>query len=455
MAAPPTTLVLFARALRLDDHPALAEAAAKGPVLPLFLDGPETDLPQPDQVGRPWLGATLDLLDADLRARGSRLIRRRGVVADVLPPLLDGVGAVFLQRGLTPGARALEDALRAVCTPRGVAVEIFEGETLYPPEAVRTRQGGVFKVFTPFHRACDGGGPPPPPEPAPDRLAPPPAWPDDQPLDIADDGLDTAMWPPGEAGAMAQAEAFLDRALATYGDQRDVPASDIGASGLSVPLRFGTLGPRRLWHLADGRPGAAPFQRQLAWRDFAHHLLFHAPGLMDRPLRPEFARFPWLADTVPGAWTDGRTGFPVIDAGLRQLAATGWMHNRVRMIAASFLVKDLLVDWRAGAADFRRRLLDWDPANNTLGWQWVAGCGPDAAPYFRIFNPVLQSRKFDPHGAYIRAWVPELAGLADRHVHAPWEAPGGPPAGYPPPLVDRAVTRQRALDAFATLRDDA
>jgi deoxyribodipyrimidine photo-lyase len=237
-----------------------------------------------------------------------------------------------------------------------------------------------------------------------------------------------------------------------------------GTSRLSPHLHFGEIGPRRLWHGIDHEsPGGAAFARELVWREFSHHLLYHQPDLPDAPMQPAFAGFPWRDDPDGlAAWQQGRTGYPLVDAGMRQLWATGWMHNRARMVAASFLVKHLLIPWQAGAAWFWDTLVDADLANNSVSWQWVAGCGADAAPYFRIFNPVAQSRKFDPAGGYIRAHVPELAALPDKHIHAPWEAPADTLAAagvrlgetYPAPIVDHGLARRRALDAFARMRGE-
>jgi deoxyribodipyrimidine photo-lyase len=247
----------------------------------------------------------------------------------------------------------------------------------------------------------------------------------------------------------------FESGLKGYARDRDLPALDGGTSRLSPHLHFGEIGPRQVWRAFEGQPGAAPFLRELAWRDFSHHLLHHFPRTQDRPLRAAFEGVPWRRDAAGwAAWRKGRTGYPIVDAGLRELWATGFMHNRVRMIAASFLVKDLLLDWRQGAAWFMDCLVDADLAQNSLGWQWCAGCGADAAPFFRIFNPSLQGRRFDPEGRYVRRWLPELAGLDPRWVHEPWKAPV-PPPGYPAPILDHGRARQRALDWFQAVKKGA
>jgi deoxyribodipyrimidine photo-lyase len=259
------------------------------------------------------------------------------------------------------------------------------------------------------------------------------------------------MWRPGERGGSRQMKAFLDRAIESYSTDRDRP-DHRGTSRLSPHLHFGEIGVRRIWH-AVRRHGAAddPYLRQIAWREFSYHLLFHYPNTPREALRPAFRRFPWRVDAAGlRAWTRGMTGYPMVDAGMRELWHTGWMHNRVRMLAASFLVKHLMIPWQEGAAWFWDTLVDADLANNTMGWQWSAGCGADAAPYFRIFNPVTQGEKFDPHGHYVRRWVPELARVPDKWIHKPWEAPAAlRPENYPRPIVEHDAARKRALAALS------
>jgi deoxyribodipyrimidine photo-lyase len=307
-----------------------------------------------------------------------------------------------------------------------------------------------------------------PPLAAPRALTAPAAWPAGESLaawallpavDWAA-GLREA-WRPGEAGAQVAWRAFAGERLAAYDQRRDLPAT-AGTSGLSPHLARGEVSPRRLWYDARAAGPSEPWRRQLAWREFGHHLLHHFPHTRTDPLDPRFGAFPWSDDAgALQAWQAGRTGYPLVDAGMRQLWTTGWMHNRVRMVVASFLVKHLLQPWQAGAAWFADTLVDHDPANNTMGWQWTAGCGADAAPFFRIFNPVAQGRRYDPDGAYVARWVPELAGLPARRRHAPWEATPAELAGagvdpgvtYPVPMVDHASARARALEAWAMIRE--
>ncbi len=360
-----------------------------------------------------------------------------------------------------------------------MVVQSFNGSLLFDPLEVRNKQGTPFKVFTPFWRHCLdrevaeplGGGP---------RAWPSPAtWPASDAL--ADWGLLPTIpwdadfagrWSPGEAGAKAALKRFVGEAMAAYADQRNRPAI-AGTSRLSPFLHFGEISPRQIWaavRAAGAERGVFPpnggakvFLSEVGWREFAHHLLFHFPDTPSEPLRPEFKAFPWRSDsdgTLRRAWQRGRTGYPIVDAGMRELWATGWMHNRVRMIVASFLVKHLRLSWQDGAAWFWDTLVDADLASNTLGWQWTAGCGADAAPYFRIFAPVLQGEKFDPEGEYVRRWVPEIAKLPNRFLHKPWEAPAslrdhcGVDLGgnYPAPIVDHGEARDAALAAFKELR---
>jgi len=383
-------------------------------------------------------------------------------------------------------ARLRDGLVRRELEAAGLEVATFNGHLLYEPEIVRTRGGDPFKVFTPFWNACRALGDPLPPAPAPARLEAPPAWPVSE--TIAGLGLlpqpDWAegmrfAWRPGERGARLRLREFLRDGLDDYAAARDRPAA-AGASRLSPHLHFGEISPRQVFDAArnasrsearaarsrpasGSRRGAdsAAWLREIGWREFAHNVLHHFPHTPEKPLRPEFDRFPWRRD--PGrlaAWQRGRTGFPIVDAGMRELWKTGWMHNRVRMIVASFLVKDLLVTWQEGAAWFWDTLVDADLANNTLNWQWTAGCGADAAPYFRIFNPLLQGRRFDPEGEYVARFVPELARLPAAHRHAPWLAPSRAleeaeivlDEDYPRPIVDHDSARKRALVAFQTIK---
>ncbi|MGE5247130.1 MAG: cryptochrome/photolyase family protein [Verrucomicrobiota bacterium] len=437
-------IVWLRRDLRLADHPALAAAVARGAaVVPAWIHAPEEEGESaPGAAARVFLHGALESLSEALRARGSRLTVRRGPSVRALIDLAreSGADAVYGQRVREPALLSRDDDAVAALRANGVEVHLFEDGTLFPPEATRTASGGPFRVFTPFWRRCAAQPPPGPPIPAPAALRPPARFPDSLALEQLrllpavpwDAGIREA-WPAGEEQAAARLDRFLDGPIASYPADRDRPATR-GTSGLSPYLHFGCASVRQIWYAVQGRaavddmPGAAAgaeaFLRQLGWREFARHVLSAFPDTVRSPMRPEFADFPWRDDPEGlDAWRNGRTGYPMVDAGMRQLWATGWMHNRVRMIAASFLVKDLLLPWQTGAAWFMDTLADADLANNTMGWQWVAGCGADAAPYYRVFNPVLQGVKFDPRGEYVRAWVPELAALPDRWVHCPWEAP--------------------------------
>lgn len=421
------TLVWFRHDLRLADNPAFTAAVNRGgPVVPVFLWSPEEEGAwPPGAASRWWLHHSLAALDASLREHGSRLIYRRGPALPVLRALLDEVGAdkVYWNRRYEPAAQVVEAGVKEL------PGRSFNASLLVEPWELKP-----YRVFTPFWRACVAKNIDEPRSVVTRsnrrtrRSASLPS------LKLEDLGLlptlDWAdkfhqVWQPGEAGARQLLQRFD---AGRYRQRRDLPAV-AGTSRLSPHLHFGEISPWRVW-----QTGSVEFQRQLGWREFAYHLLWHFPDTAEQPLRPEFARFPWRRDPAGWrAWQRGRTGFPLVDAGLRELWATGWMHNRVRMIAASFLVKDLLLPWREGARWFWETLVDANLANNTLGWQWTAGCGADAAPFFRVFNPALQAEKFDPTGAYVRRWVREES----------------------PPVVDHAAARIRALQAFQSLKRPA
>ncbi|MEZ5100390.1 MAG: deoxyribodipyrimidine photo-lyase [Thermoleophilia bacterium] len=476
---PGTTLVWLRHDLRLADNPALVAAGRRGgPVVPVVVWAPEEEGDwAPGGASRWWLHRSLAALAADLEARGSRLVLRRGPTLAALRELAaeTGAEAVLWNRRYEPAAIARDAAVKEALRADGLVAGSANAALLVEPWTIATRAGAPFQVFTPFWKAVLAAGAPPEPEPAPATLPRPDAWPVSLPLDALaldptidwDAGL-RATWTPGEAGAHVRLARVLDGILDGYRARRDRPDVD-GTTRLSPHLHHGEIGPRQVWHaVADAvaagasASSAEKLLAELGWREFSYHLLYHVPRTPLEPLRERFAAFPW-ADDPAGlvAWQRGRTGYPIVDAGMRQLWQTGWLHNRVRMIVASFLVKDLLLPWQEGARWFWDTLVDADLAANTQGWQWTAGCGADAAPYFRVFNPVLQGRKFDPDGAYVRRYVPELAGLDASRIHAPWEAPAADlraagvelGATYPGRVVDHGEARTRALAALAEVSE--
>jgi deoxyribodipyrimidine photo-lyase len=457
------TLLWLRRELRLHDNAALVAALQSGgPVIPIFvLDDEAPGAWKPGGAQRWWLHHSLASLAADLRAKGANLVLRRGRIAEVLPALVRQTGAAEVHAGqpTEPWAR---DAMAALGRTLGARLHLHRTVTLFGPEEIRTGAGGPYHVFTPFARACRARGLPPSPLPAPAHIPTPAALPrldrlDDWRLlpthpDWAD-GLGET-WAPGERGARARLHHFTATILARYDRTRDTPGVD-GTAMLSPHLHWGEISPGEAWHAAigaDDGAGAEAWTSELLWREFSACLLWHHPDLPEVPLRREFADMPWRRDEAAlRAWQRGRTGLPIVDAGMRQLRRTGWMHNRVRMIVASFLVKHLLLPWQTGEAWFWDTLVDADLASNAAQWQWVAGSGADAAPYFRIFNPVLQGEKFDPDGTYVRRFVPELAHLRGKAIHAPWQYGGA--AGYPAPVIDPGEGRRRALAALQAVTE--
>jgi deoxyribodipyrimidine photo-lyase len=469
-------ILWFRRDLRLADNPALAAAAASGaPLIPLFvLDEEEGGERRLGGASRWWLHMSLSALGAELARLGAPLVLRRGPAEAALSRLAGETGAsrLYLNRLHEPEAARRDAAIEAALRARGVATFVSGGgDLLAEPADIRNAKGEPFRVFTPFWRACLATLAPSAPKPAPKRLRAAPAPASDR---LEDWGLTPTSpdwagglresWRPGERGAQQRLDAFLAENAEDYPRLRDFPARD-ATSRLSPHLHWGEIEPRQVCHAvraaAIPREAADAFLRQLGWREFCHHLLVAHPALPEAPLDEAFARFPWAENRAGfAAWTKGRTGYPIVDAGMRQLWRTGFMHNRLRMVVASFLVKDLLIPWREGERWFWDTLVDADLANNAANWQWVAGCGADAAPYFRVFNPVLQGETFDPDGDFVRRFVPEVAGLPAKFVHRPWEAPApvlreaGVRLGetYPAPIVDHAAARARALAAFATIR---
>jgi deoxyribodipyrimidine photo-lyase len=475
------TLVWFRSDLRLADNPALAAAMQRGEaVLPVFIHAPEEETPwAPGGASRWWLHQSLMALEAGLRAAGSRLTVRRGPSLETVRELVKetGVTTVYWNRRYEPAALAHDTKLKAALTGDGLEAQSFNAALLHEPWTIQNQSGKPFQVFTPFWRHCLTKPDPAEPLPAPRILAALDKWPKTLALDELElepriqwaEGMRTA-WQPGEAGAHQQLDCFLANAFTTYSEQRNLPGV-AGTSRLSPHLHFGEISPRQIWHgvrrmakkrgLSLEQWRGSQFLAEVGWREFAHHLLHHFPHTPTEPLRVDFKKFKWRKDAAfLQAWQRGCTGYPIVDAGMRELWTTGWMHNRVRMIVASFLVKDLLLSWEEGAAWFWDTLVDADLAQNTLGWQWTAGCGADAAPFFRVFNPVSQGEKFDPQGDYVRRWCPELAGIPDKWLHRPWEAPreilsrSGVRLGseYPPPIISHATAREVALEAFRGLK---
>ncbi len=477
------TLLWFRRDLRLADNPALAAAVARGgPIVPVYiLDDADAGDWAPGGASRWWLHGSLEALDGDLRRLGcGGLVLRRGPAEQAIHALAaeTDAEAVFWNRCYEPWAVQRDVRLKADLRRQGLEARSFNATLLREPTDLANQQGEPYRVFTPFWKALRAGASPPDPIPAPGRLAAldkPPAGDALASWALRPTSPDWAgglrdRWTPGEAGAQARLAEFLDDGLLAYRERRDLPG-EAGTSRLSPHLHFGEIGPWQVWRAATtaalakgGDPfpaGVETFLSEVAWREFSAHLLFHMPTLPTAPLRPEFERFPWRADARGlRAWQRGRTGYPIVDAGMRELWATGWMHNRVRMIVASFLIKDLLIHWREGEAWFWDTLVDADLASNAASWQWVAGSGADAAPYFRVFNPVTQGEKFDPRGRYVRRWVPELARLPDSLIHAPWTASTAELSAanvvlgrdYPRPIVDHAAARLRALEALDAMK---
>ena len=468
-------ILWFRQDLRLADNPALRHAIDTGrPVLPVFILDEAPEVRPPGAASRWWLDKSLRALDASLRARGSRLILRRGDSEAELRRLIDQTGAdtLFMNRRFEPEAFARDADIAHALEVDGVHCRGSNGTLLARPGSVLNGSGQPYRVFTPFLKALLASAGAPQLRPAPSALAAAPA--------IDSDDVDAWAlhptrpdwsagfdWTPGEAGAEAALSAFLAGGLKRYSTGRDIPAEP-ATSRLSPHLHHGEINPWRAVEAARaaataGRVPAAEaekFVAEIGWREFSAHLLHAFPQITDRAFRPEYDALSWRDDPAGfDAWTRGATGYPMVDAGMRELWKAGYMHNRVRMITASFLVKHLLIDWRRGEAWFRDTLVDADLAANVQNWQWVAGPGADASPFFRIFNPVTQGTKFDPDGRYVRRWVPELRALPDRWLHAPWTAPPDVlgqarvrlGSDYPRPVIDHALARRRALDALATV----
>ncbi len=477
-------IVWFRDDLRLSDHPALHAAAGSGaPVICLYVLDEDSMAARPPR-GRPlgaasrwWLAQSLRALDASLERLGQTLVLRRGQAAKIVPTVAKDTNAASVNWIASDivGQAAVEREVAHALKDIGVEYHAFASDLLARPSTARNKEGRGLRVFTPFWKRILSLGDPPKPLPAPKTLKAGPHIESEDPAtwNLEPTNPDWAgglreAWTPGEASAQARLKEFLDHGITGYATLRDRPDRD-GTSRLSPHLRFGEISPRQIWYTAhfaaEQRPAITSdvekFLSELGWREFSRHLLFDLPQLAAQNLQSSFDEFPWRRDAKAlRAWQRGQTGYPIVDAGMRELWHTGIMHNRVRMVVASFLVKHLLIDWRDGEKWFWDTLVDADPGSNPASWQWVAGSGADAAPYFRIFNPVLQGEKFDPDGTYVSKWVPELARLPAKMIHHPWDATPMELAAadvvlgktYPEPIIDHKAARARALAAYATTR---
>ncbi len=474
----PTVIVWLRRDLRLADNPALHAARETGAaVVPVFILD-EDEAFAPGAAAKWWLHRSLASLGEALARAGAPLVLKRGDGADNVVRLATSLkaSAVYWNRRYAPAHVAADKELKAALHEKGCEVKSFNGALLREPWELETKSGGPFRVYTPFWKALSSAGPARSVLPGLRKIKGPDAplesdrledW--DLPPEAPDWAGEFAdAWTPGERGAHSVLNDFLDGPASGYARARDRPGRN-GTSRLSPHLAFGEISAAQIWQATQAqieagrldRVAGEKFLSEIGWRDFAYNLLYFNEGMEERPLRSEFAGFPWRNDPKGlAAWRKGLTGYPVVDAGMRQLWRTGWMHNRIRMIVASFLVKDLLIPWQEGERWFWDTLVDADPANNAAGWQWVAGCGADAAPFFRIFNPISQGEKFDPEGDYVRRYVPELSRLSKASIHKPWMASdadlrrAGVTLGetYPKPIIDHAFARKRALEAFKTIK---
>ncbi|MBJ7450155.1 MAG: deoxyribodipyrimidine photo-lyase [Parachlamydiales bacterium] len=476
-------IVWFRQDLRLNDQEALWTAFQDDAIIiPLFIWSPKDEKKWPiGNASRQWLKQSLELFSDSIKSKGSRLIIRQGAVLDTILEMVDEVKAdgVFWGRCYEPYNIDLSTKLKTALKKKNLIAESFNTRLLFEPWEIATKQGNPFQVFTPFWRTCQKMSENiKKPFPEPETL-------NSVPSSISSESISIIQlkeknhwkfttqrpWEPGEKGAVKALEHFSKDGINQYSEERDRPDHQ-GTSRISPHLHFGEISPRTIWHHlthiskrtsnTQKKDEIEAYLRQVIWREFAYHLLYHFPHTVEQPLRAAFNEFGWEQEkNLLKAWKEAKTGFPIVDAGIKELLHSGWMHNRVRLIAASFLIKDLLIHWIEGARFFWENLVDADLANNTMGWQWVAGCGADAAPYFRIFNPVTQSQKFDPDGVYITSWLPELKKLPAKWIHSPWLAPlevlkqadielG---SDYPYPIVDHDEARKKALSLFEEMRE--
>jgi deoxyribodipyrimidine photo-lyase len=464
-------LVWFRKDLRLDDNGALLSAVETGrPILCVYVREPEAEAVGPLGAAQGWwLHHSLQVFSAALQVYGNRLILKTGKARDVLADLAEETGAKSVYLNRLYERDGIDAEILKALHDGGLEVKRFKGQLLHDPHTMRSGTGGPYRVYTPFWKALEKDGEPREPVHAPETLPAPQQFPSSEALsdwhllptrpNWAEE-FET-LWTPGEAGAVEKLEQFVERPIHTYKADRDFPALTEATSHLSAHLAFGEISPARIWHATRGLQASdhvTHFRKELVWREFCHHLLAAFPKLRTDNWNDRFDAFPWQEnDEGFEAWTKGMTGYPIVDAGMRELWRHGIMHNRVRMITASFLIKDLMIDWRRGEAWFRDTLLDADVASNAANWQWVAGSGADASPFFRVFNPILQGEKFDGDGEYIKRFVPELSRLPKKYIHRPFEAPAevlhkaGVTLGktYPKPVVNHFEARDRALAAYA------
>ncbi len=472
-----TGIVWFRRDLRLADNPALRAAIAQCDlVVAVWIDDPRDEPWQDGAASQWWLHHSLTSLATALTDKGAGLTIRRG---DSLAELRDiikatGAEAVHWNRLYEPAAVSRDKTIKSALQDDGLVVQSHNGALLIEPWRVLTKTETPYRVFTPYWRTAQATMQVDDPLPEPRSIT----TVETPPASVAIDELGflpeldwdesiASAWTPGESAAMQRAKQFTVKPVRDYDEQRNIPGTD-GTSRLSPHLHFGEISARQVWQLtrenhdADDE-GSRIFLSELGWREFSHYVLYHYPHTSDAPMNPRFANFPWRdeADEDIRAWQRGQTGIPIVDAGMRQLWQTGWMHNRVRMIVASFLVKNIRAHWLHGARWFWDTLVDADLPANSMGWQWSAGCGADAAPYFRIFNPVTQGERFDKKGEYVRHWVPELGKLPDKFLHQPWKLPKDKAdeigfrigEDYPSPVVDLGESRKAALSAFQSLKE--
>lgn len=471
-----SSLYLFRNDLRINDNPALSAAAHSGqPLILLFI---MDDADENRKIGRAsqwWLHHSLQALNKDIQKRGGSLIFRRGDTLKILDEIIieAKVNELFFSRAYEPTQKLTEESIYAKWHQQ-IEIKRYGGYLLFEPEHIRTGSDQPYKVFTPFWKTClKQLEPRVTKQHSLESMTP-------SKINLRHDNLDEwgllptkpdwsgglrDNWQPGEAGAHKALKKFLQTGLKNYNEDRNRP-DRLGTSRLSPHLHFGEIAPTRIWHEAkqytntheDHRDGMMSFLRELGWRDFSTHILFHWPDIPTKPFRAEYQSFPWKKNKKAlTAWQKGQTGFPIVDAGMRELWHTGWMHNRVRMIVASFLVKHLLIHWHEGEQWFWDTLVDADLANNAASWQWVAGSGADAAPYFRVFNPILQGKKFDPNGDYVKHWLPEIRQIPSKFIHEPWLMPTGEvgiASDYPSPIIEHEVGRKAALDAFKQFKEN-